>query len=69
MCMGDLPWPVLFSGGFRSSQDNGFSPDDVSEGDLFDYVVEEVAGYEPTDDVSKGNPSMQISRQNFAAAV
>lgn len=55
--MGGFPRPVVFSGGSGYSQDSGVSPDDVSEEeDLFDLVVEEVAGYEPTDDVSKRNP-------------
>lgn len=65
-----LPWPILFSGVSGSSPHSGVSPDDLSEEeDLFDYVVEEVAGYEPTDNVSKGNPSVQVSRLSLADSV
>lgn len=41
------------------SQGIGVSPDDSSEAeeDLFDYVVEQVAGSEPADDVSRRNRS------------
>lgn len=50
---GDLPRLVVFSERCVSSQAIGTVPGDVSAENLFDHVVEEVAGYEPTDDVSK----------------
>lgn len=64
--MGGIPWPAFVSGGSRSSQDSSIAPDDVSEEeDLFGYVMEEVTGYGPSDDVSKGSSLVRILRQNL----
>lgn len=58
---------VVFSGGFGPSQGICVSPYDLGEEEgLVDYVVEELAGYESTDDVSKGDPPVQVTRCNPA---
>ncbi|CAM9577429.1 unnamed protein product, partial [Hapterophycus canaliculatus] len=45
---------VQVTAGMVGGAGDGVSPDDLSEEeDLFDYVVEEVAGYEPTDNGGK----------------
>lgn len=59
LCAGRVPGPFLFSGASGSSLAVGALPEDKSDDveDLFEYVVEKVAGYEPTDNVRRRNPS------------
>lgn len=70
MCIAPVPrtavncwYLVLISGASGSSQGIGASPQDPSEADeqegedaLLDYVMEEVAGHEPTDNVRNAEP-------------
>ena len=58
---------ALFSEESGSSQAPVALPEAVSEEDVFEYVVEEVAGYEPTDDVRKGSLLVRVRRWSLVA--